>query len=117
VQKARQSVRKLQTIYLVIVSSALAAACAGLPDRPAVDLCTIDLPRAQLICSPTGDVKSVDDATYSKIVRMVENHPQRKRIPLERSDRYICFAPDDWQKVSVYMKSLRDYAQQAKACQ
>jgi hypothetical protein len=117
VQKVRQNVRKLQTTYLAIVSSALTVACAGLPSRPAVDLCTIDLPRNQLICSPTGDVKSVDDATYAKIVRMVENHPQRKRIPLERSDRYICFAPDDWQKVSVYMKSLREYAQKARACQ
>lgn len=76
--------------------------CNDLPPKPQGELCTIDLPRQQLICS---EIPS-DDTTPPK--------PSRK-IPLDLSDKYIAFSPDTWENVVNYIRTLKIIAESKKA--
>lgn len=104
-----------QLTWLTIAFSALAlvalSGCAGLPPKPNVNLCTIDVPRAQLICAPTMKLTKPEQAQFETIVSYVEMNATKK-IPLTEADKFIAFSPDDWQLVVIYMKTLRDYATQ-----
>lgn len=97
-------------ISLAIVSSFIFLGCSQVPPKPNVKLCTIDLPRQQLICADTQEVRRIDQTTYKAIYNHVRINTIQK-IPLSDADKFIVFSPQDWQKVSVYMKTLRDFAQ------
>lgn len=72
--------------------------CAQLPPKPAGDLCTVDLPRAQLICCPIAGAKSERDLYESDACR---------NIPIALADKYVAFDPDTWENVVNYIKQLQ----------
>lgn len=94
----------------IILFSFLFWGCAQIPEKPAVDLCTIDLPREQLICAPTVKVQAIEQVENAKA--FVRNARGVYKIPLKNADKFVAFSPDDWAKVSAYAKTLREIVKQ-----
>lgn len=67
----------------------LITGCSQLPERPGIWLCTIRLEDSILVCSNT----EVQDS---------------KNISIEEANRFIAISPDDWKKVSFYIKDLKN---------
>lgn len=90
---------------LLLTSQMVVFSCGykALPNKPEGQLCTIDLPRNQLLCYPINPAKR-----SLQVSRMRES--ELNVIPLNNADRYIAFSPDTWSNVSFYMKELKRVA-------
>lgn len=80
--------------WLGIVSSAILVACASVPEKPRVALYTVRAPDA-LIGARTDTGETV---------------PQ---VPIASADHFVCFSPNDWGQIIVYMKVLRMRAERS----
>ena len=80
----------------------VAIGCNDLPPKPDGDLCTIDLPRNQLVCSeiPKNDT---------------DQPGKRYKLPIANADRYVCFSPDHWENIVNYIHALKDAAERKRA--
>lgn len=74
-----------------------------MPPLPDGELCTIDLPRSQLICCPIAKAES-EKQLYSG--------DQCHNLPLSESDKFIAFSPETWENVVNYIKTLKLMAEQ-----
>ena len=97
---------RLKTL-LATLSSSLLVSCANVPDKPDVHICTIDIPRSQLICAPTRQLTKLEQAEGRRLRQYILTNDGVVKLPLLSADKYISMSPDDWQKVSAYMKELR----------
>ena len=91
---------------LAIISSLLVISCAGvtLPDKPQGNICTVDLPRLQLICAPINSAENIHDVFDKNFFETREV----TKIPLSDVDKYIAFSPDTWGNVHIYIKNLEN---------
>lgn len=76
--------------------------CNELPEKPNGDLCTIDLPRKQLICS---EIPKDETAPTTP----------PKKISLELADKYVAFSPETWKNIVLYIQELKMLAESKKA--
>lgn len=76
-------------IWLAISYSAVLVACATVPEKPKVTLYTINA-RDQYLIGASSD---------SPVI--VPN------LPLVNADKYLCFSPQDFKEISVYLQVLR----------
>lgn len=88
----------------MVFLSFLLSACAGMPPPPNGELCTIDLPRNQLICCPISE----------KSAQLNLSDPACRKIPIALADKYVAFSPETWGNVSNYIKQLGALAEQCQ---
>lgn len=93
------------TFWLPIL---LIVACEKMPPLPDGDLCTVDLPRHQLICCPIAKAES-EKQLYSG--------DQCHNLPIAEADKYIAFSPKTWENVVIYIKTLKMMAEQCLTSQ
>ena len=82
--------------------------CEGMPPKPAGELCTIDLPRDQLICCPLSKFEKRTD-----LITLKET-PTCTNVALELADKYIAVSPDTWGNIVLYTGKLE---RKADRCQ
>ena len=71
----------------VLLSGIFLSSCGSLPAKPKIEICGHDQPNSQAEC--------------------YDNQTQEYRsIPIESTDRYIMFSPDDWGLILVYIDKL-----------
>jgi len=75
-------------VYLL----SLLAACSSLPERPEVDICTVDIEHGQMHCCPASE----DEENYSCY-----------SLDLDDTDKYVATSPDDWAKIQLYIQKLQ----------
>jgi hypothetical protein len=65
----------------------LFSSCGSLPRKPSIDICSHDAPSFEVECynNQTGNFKT---------------------IPIEKTDKFIMFSPDDWGLVLLYIGKL-----------
>lgn len=99
---------------LAIISSLALASCAGLPPKPSVELCVIDIGASVAYCNMTNGEKitKVDQLKYQAVVSSIVNSPNRIDKPIKELHKYISFSPMDWGRVVQYMHSLEYWASQ-----
>lgn len=110
--------RMRQTISLVTRFSALAVVavgCAGLPPKPQVPICSLDLPREQVHCVLLTEqqTNSLQGLEFSDFQKVLDESPGETRYtePLVNFDRAITFKPKDWGEIAKYQRKLRAYAE------
>ena len=85
--------------------SFLLSGCAGIPTPPSGELCTIDLPRRQLICCPIS---------AQQVSKMTFTDPFCRKMKIDLADKYIAFSPETWGKVSKYIQDLSAVAEKCQ---
>lgn len=87
----------------------LCVGCGGasVPPLPDAELCTIDLPRSQLICFNVGGLKFQRRTSLNSLKTWLEHNRDANIIPLENADKFIAFSPASWEAVSSYQKEMR----------
>jgi hypothetical protein len=88
---------------LFFVTIIFLTACEKMPPLPSGDLCTIDLPREQLICCPIAKAESE---------KQLYEGDQCHNVALADADKYIAFSPKTWENVVIYIKTLKMAAEQ-----
>lgn len=85
----------------ITICALMTISCSEMPEKPNGDLCTIDLPRSQLICSP---------------IPKNDTDPPGKsfKTPIANADKYIAFSPETWKNISAYIQQLKILAEQKK---
>ena len=103
---------------LLITLALISSSCAGLPQKPNVELGVIDYPSAQVITNMTGSksfqkIQMPSDVTYKAVLQATVT--DGARVPLSTYDRAICFKPNYWQAVQDYVNALNRYIE--NSCQ
>jgi len=80
--------QQLKKNFVLLLGIFLFSACSGLPIKPKVEICANDVPNKQVEC--------------------YDNQTQEYRsIPIESTDRYIMYSPEDWALVLLYIERLK----------
>lgn len=74
-------------LKFVLLSGIFLSSCGSLPAKPKIEICNHDKPNLQAECydNQTGEYRS---------------------IPIESTNKYIMFSPDDWGLVLLYVDKL-----------
>jgi hypothetical protein len=104
--------KKTRLLRTLLATAFSLCACAGVPEKPDVEICSIDIGSNIGRCARTKQVQTVEDAEYHALLRRTEMTAVR-HIPLSQMDKFLAFSPDDWAKVAIYMKVLREHAEQS----
>jgi hypothetical protein len=87
----------------------LLSGCGHVPEKPVVEVGIIDYPRSEIITNKTGpEVKSTEDLKYSNLTEKAQSTGSVRK-PLSTYDKSVCFLPDEWTKVQIYMHLMEDY--------
>lgn len=85
---------RLRLALLLICSGALIG-CGGVPQRPDLDVCVLNVPASICICQ----VKHANGVTDTQ-----------RHEPLAFCDKATAFTPKEWEKVQNYLDALVQYA-------
>lgn len=85
--------RKLGRLFAILIFS---SSCAGLPQKPSIDICAHDQPRHEALCSNNQTGKEFD-------------------IPIEQTDKFIMFNPDHWGLILLYIRQLETHVRSDKS--
>jgi hypothetical protein len=87
-----------------------------LPEKPKVELCTLDVPAQEAICGQTQSSEQVEKhgskLSLSQIMFLMQapNGPVERK-PISYVDRGVAIRPDEWVKVRNYIDGLERYIQ------
>lgn len=109
----KRSATMLPSKYAVIFSLALVG-CGMLPEKPKVELCTLDVPAQEAICGTTGgasdeQLKLVPKMNAAAAFGVMTYNSQVMRKPITYVDRGVALRPDEWVKARNYIDALERY--------
>jgi hypothetical protein len=76
---------------LILLATLSSLGCVGIPPKPSVNLCLLDVPANEASCGRTGT-----------------NDPIQ-RVPLAAMDKATAFSPADWELIKNYIDEMEDY--------
>lgn len=88
--------QKLKTKFVALSAVLIFSSCAGLPQKPSIDICAHDQPERLVYCENNQGGPS---KTYST----------------EETDRWIMFKPEHWGLVIQYIRELETYIRRNKS--
>jgi hypothetical protein len=74
-----------------------------MPDKPIVEICVIDYPSSEGICTTTTKDMAAREVALQSLIAMAQ-----RRVPLSQMDKSVCFAPPEWEKVQNYIDRLEE---------
>jgi len=73
--------------------------CQVLPERPEGEMCAVNLAEEILLCCPIESVSESGEVSLEE---------EKCRIkPFVEIDKHICFDPDTWGNVALYIRQLK----------
>lgn len=87
---------------MVLTWLLIGASCASLPSAPHGSTCIVDVAHGGGDCVP-----------IQKAVRRGEVNPSDADffVPFAKMDNYVCFSPDTWKNIQIYIGDLKVIAQ------
>jgi hypothetical protein len=98
-------------LAVLLVTSSIIIGCGTLPEKPVIEICLIDYPRAEVICGLT-DSNSLQNASYEEIRTKAMQASDVVRKPLIYVDKAVALIPAEWEKIENYRKALERYARE-----
>ena len=94
-------------LSFLIVSVNVSCGTMGVPATPQGKLCTIDVPRDQLICFQFGGLRMKRKATMEGVRRYIEANREAEIVPINEADKYVAFDPNSWAALSGYIEEMK----------
>lgn len=93
----------MQLKKYLIIFSVLLAGCGGLPPKPSINLCQLDIPDGYGICNKTASINTL--AQLEAIVK-APRVSASTHIPIAEMDKYEAVSQADWQAIQNYINAL-----------
>jgi hypothetical protein len=99
---------------LLTIGSFIFFGCGMLPEKPKVELCTLDVPAQEAICGTTGgasdeQMKLVPKMNAAAAFGVMTYKSSIERKPITYVDKGVALRPDEWVKARNYIDSLERY--------
>lgn len=82
------------------------------PEKPTIELCTLDVPRNECICGKAKGENIDTKEDLKKVFSELKTSGEVVRKPITYCDKFVSMPPKSWENLQVFIKDAIEYIEQ-----